>query len=272
MRRKILGIILAAVLLAGCSLSMKKSGVEILSYPPAKVYINGKEMGMTPYKNNSLDPGDIEIKLSTGSTDWTKEIHLEDGANTVVNREFGNTNEESGGYTLYFESTGDDKKAGLLVSSNPDRAAVYIDDDIKGYSPIRIDDAGEGDKKLSISFPGDQTISSFVKLVNGYQLVVKADLAKEATDIAPDAGTTNLEISSGSAQLATGTMITIGQTETGWLRVRAAADGNSAEITTVKPGEKYKMLSEVTDWYLIDLGVGKSGWVSAKYAEKVTGN
>ena len=34
------------------------------------------------------------------------------------------------------------------------------------------------------------------------------------------------------------------------------------------PGEKYKMLSEVTDWYQIDLGGGKSGWVSAKYAEK----
>jgi Bacterial SH3 domain/PEGA domain len=272
MQRKLLVILTAVILLSGCNLSMKKSGVEILSYPTAKVYLDGKEAGMTPYKNNSLTPGDVSLKLSTGTTDWTKEIHLENGANTVVDREFGNTDDESGGYILYFESTGDSKKAGLMVSSNPSEAAVYTDDDIKGYSPIRIDDAGEGDKKLTVSYPGYKSISSFVKLVAGYQLVVEADLAKEETTITPDAGTTGLEVSSSSAQLQTGTMITIKDTETGWLRVRASADSNGAEITTVKPGEKYKMISEVTNWYLIDLGVGKSGWVSAKYAEKGTTN
>lgn len=268
MRQKLLGILVAAVLLSGCNLSMKKSGIEILSYPPAKVYIDGKEAGMTPYKNNTLTPGDKEIKLSTGKTEWVKEIHLENGANTVINREFGKTEEEGGGYILYFESTGDSKKAGLLVSSNPDRAAVYIDDTIKGYSPIRIDNAGEGDKKLSASYPGYRSVSSFVKLVNGYQLVMEADLAKEEAINPIDLETANPEISSGSAQIQTGTMITIKNTETGWLRVRASADGNSAEVARVKPGEKYKMLSEVTDWYQIDLGGGKSGWVSTKYAGK----
>lgn len=267
MRQKILGIILATILLSGCNLSMKKSGIEILSYPPAKVYIDGKEAGMTPYKNNSLTPGDTEVKLLTGKAEWTKEIHLENGANTVINREFGNTDEESGGYILYFESTGDSKKAGLLVSSNPSRAAVYTDDDIVGYSPIRMEDAGEGDKKLSISFPGYKSISSYVKLVGGYQLVVEADLGKEEVNISPDSVNTDLEISSGSAQMQTVTTVTIKPTETGWLRVRVSADGNSAEVAKVKPGEKYKMLQQVTDWYQIDLGAGKVGWVSAKYVE-----
>ena len=182
MRRKILAIILAAGLLSGCNLSMRKSGLEILSYPTAKVYIDGKDAGMTPYKNNALMPGDIEIKLTTGSGEWTKTVHLENGANTVINREFGKTEEENGGYILYFESTGDGKKAGLMVSSNPNRAAAYIDDEIKGYSPIRIDSAGDGDKKLTISYPGYKSVSTFVKLVNGYQLVMEADLAKECKE------------------------------------------------------------------------------------------
>jgi hypothetical protein len=268
MRQKLWGLLAAAVLLSGCNLSMRKSGIEIISYPTAKVYIDGKEAGMTPYKNNSLAPGDVEIKLSTGSADWTKEIHLENGANTVINREFGNTNEESGGYILYFESTGDNKKAGLMVSSNPNRAAVYTDDDIRGYSPIQIDDAGEGDKKLSISFPGYKTVSSYVKLINGYQLVVEAELGKEAAVITPNADMTSPEISSSSAQLPTTTIVTIKETETGWLRVRTSADANSAEVARVNPGEKYNLISEVTDWYQIDLGNGKTGWVSAKYAEK----
>jgi hypothetical protein len=272
MRQKIIGILLITILLSGCSLSIKKSGIEILSYPTAKVYIDGKEAGMTPYKNNSMTPGDVAIKLSTATAEWTKEVHLENGANTVINREFGKTTEESGGYVLYFESTGDNKKAGLLVSSNPDRAAVYTDDEIKGYSPIRIDAGGEGDKKLSVSFPGYKTISSFVKLINGYQLVVEADLAKEAVVMPPNTGMTDLTISSSSAQLQSGTMILIKATETGWLRVRAGADSNGAEVARVNPGEKFKLLSEVTGWYQIDLGNGKTGWVSAKYAEKVTGN
>ena len=268
MWQKILGILVVAVVLSGCNLSLKKSGIEILSYPPAKVYIDGKEAGMTPYKNNSLTPGDTEIRLSTGNAEWKKEIHLENGANTVINREFGKTSEESGGYILYFESTGDGKKAGLMVSSNPDRAAVYTDEDIKGYSPIRLDDVGEGDKKLTVSYPGYKSISSFVKLINGYQLVVESELAKEESIVTIDNETVNLNIGSSDSQIPGGVVITIKETETGWLRVRERADVNSGEVTKVNPGEKYQMLEEVADWYLIDLGEGKSGWISAKYAEK----
>jgi uncharacterized protein YgiM (DUF1202 family) len=96
---------------------------------------------------------------------------------------------------------------------------------------------------------------------------METDLAKEAVAVVPDTGVIDLEISSSSAQTQT-TMITIKETETGWLRVRESANGSSTEVAKVKPGEKYKMLAEVTDWYQIDLGNGKTGWVSAKYAEK----
>lgn len=238
-----------------------------MSYPTAKVYIDGKEMGMTPYKNNSLTPGEVEIKLLTGESEWIKKIHLENGANTVIDREFGKTDEDSGGYILYFESTGDSKRSGLLISSQPDRAAIYLDDEIKGYSPMRIEDVGGGDKKVRVSYPGYKSISSYVKFINGYQLVVEADLAKETTVIIPDTSGAEAQISSSSAQIQE-TTVTIKTTETGWLKVRESANGSSTEVTKVKPGEKYKFLNEENGWYQIDLGNGKSGWVSTKYAEK----
>lgn len=266
MRGKILGLLLATILLSGCNLIDRKSGIEIISYPTAKVLIDEKEAGMTPYKNNSLKPGEIEVKLTAGELSWTKKIHLENGANTVINREFGKNEADSGGYTLYFESTGDEQKAGLLISSKPDRAAVYIDDEIKGYSPIRIEDVGEGDKKLVLSYPGYKSVSSYVKFIKGYQLVVDGDLAKEETIALPIQNEDNDEASN-SGELKKIETATILSTETGWLRVRSEA-GSGTEITKVKPGEKYTITEEKEGWYKIDLGQGKGGWISTKYAAK----
>lgn len=253
---------MAASILSGCNLGMEKSGVEIISYPTAKVYIADKEAGMTPYKNNSLKPGELKIKLVANGQEWAKTIHLENGANTVVNREFGD-NEESGGYTLYFESTGDKDKSGIMISTIPDRSTVLIDDEIKGFSPIRLDNAGDGDKKLTISFPGKKSINSFVRLVNGYQLVVESDLISEKAIPTPTEA--NTEVTPTVQQQRT---VTIKTTETGWLRVRREASSSSAEVTKVNPGEKYVFLEESGEWTKIQLKNGGEGWVLTKYVDK----
>lgn len=257
-------IIISGLLLAGCNMSIKKSGVEIMSYPVAKVYLDGKESGMTPYKNNSLTPGETDIKLVTNEGEWTKKVHLENGANTVISREFAKDLSKSGGYVLYFEFTGDKKKAGLLISSTPDRAAVTIDDEIKGYSPLRIEDVGEGDKKLVVSYPGSKNVSSYVKFINGYQLVVDAELAKEEIVVVENNQPEETVPNNPKIE----NKVVIKETETGWLRVRSDEGGNGTEVGRVNPGEEYTLLEENNDWYKIDLGNGKSGWISAKYAEK----
>jgi hypothetical protein len=240
-----------------------------MSYPNAKVYINGKEAGMTPYKNNSLKPGEVDIKLTTENSEWSKKLHLENGANTVINREFGNNEESNGGYILYFESTGDQDKAGFLLSSRPDRSTVKIGDEVKGLSPLKIDNVGEGDKKLTVSFPGYKNLSSFVKFINGYQLVAEADLAKEEIAVIPEiVDEPESNIGTASAIGSTAVMVTIKSTETGWLRVRDIAGSSGVEVSKVKPKEQYKLLEEKDGWYKIDLGNGKNGWISAKYADK----
>jgi uncharacterized protein YgiM (DUF1202 family) len=264
MKIRLLIIIIASLALGGCSLVPKKSGLEIMSYPPAKVYINNKEAGMTPYKNNNLQPGKVDISLKTETNQWSKVIELQNNINTVINWEFGKEEKDSGGYILYLEKTGDGKKAGLMVNAIPDKAAIAVDNEIKGFSPQRFNDISEGDRQLTLSFPGRKNLNVFMKAINGYQLVIEANLAEDLETIEPV-----VEVKPSPTIGQQIKQVTIKETETGWLRVRSEPSSSGSEVGLVNPGEKYPLLEESTDWYKIDLGNNKSGWVSAKYASKV---
>jgi len=243
----------------------KKSAIEINSYPVAKVYLDGKEVGMTPYKNRSLLPKDVEVKLVTNDKEWSKKIKLQNNISTVIDWEFGKNSENSGGYILYLEKTGDKNKAGIMINTNPGKSTVVIDNEVKGLSPIRISNIGEGDKHLALSFPNHKTIDIFLKAVLEYQLVVDAVLPEEEVLIEKEEERTeNLELLNNVSVVN----IKIKETETGWLRVREASSSASKEIGRVYPGEIYPLIEEKTDWYKIDLGNKKSGWISSSYGEK----
>ena len=261
--KKLLLIAICGVLLSGCSLVPKKAGVEIMSNPSAKVYLDGREAGSTPYKNTNLEPGDMEIKLVVnGSTEWVKKVYLFNYTNTVIDWDFGEDDNQSGGYVLTMEKTGDAKKSGLLVNANPDKCAVLVDNDIKGFSPTKIEDVGEGDRQVTVSFPGYKSLNLFVKGLNNYQLIVDAKLGQEKAK-------TTTATPTPEESLVKIQMVKIKNTETGWLRVRESADANAKEINKIKPGEKYRLVEETGDWMMIDVA-GIQGWISARYAEKVT--
>lgn len=264
MLKKFLILILASFFFSGCSLSPKKSGLEIMSFPIAKVYVNGKEMGSTPYKNMNLKPGENEIKLVSGSKEWKRKIDLQNNINTVVDWQFGDDSNGDSGYVLYLEKTGD-KKASLLVNTNPDKATITIDGEVKGISPIKVSEIGEGDRQLSVSFPGYKDINIFMKAINGYQLVVNTKLATEKNNIDQ---IINSENTNTISSLSVAKKVTIKETETGWLKVREASSSSSKEVTRIKPGEQYVLIEEGTDWDKIDLGNGKDGWISTTYALK----
>jgi len=258
---------MASVILGGCSLSPKKSGLEIMSYPTAKVFINNKEMGSTPYKNLDLKPGDNEIKLVAGTREWKKTIELQNNINTVIDWQLGDDSSGDSGYILYLEKTGD-KKPSLLVNTTPDKTTIKIDGEVKGISPIKVSELNEGDRQLVISFPGYKDVNVFMKAITGYQLVVNAQLAKEKNDIGQIVETPTEATDSGLNMAQNNQKITIKETETGWLKVRESSSSSSKEITKIKPGESYVLLEEATDWYKIDLGSSKNGWISATYASK----
>jgi hypothetical protein len=258
-------VLISGLFLGGCSLSNKKSAIEINSYPVAKVFIDGKEMGLTPYRNRSLSPGEIEVKLEANGKSWTKKIKLQNNISTVVDWEFGDKEETSGGYVLYLEKTGDKKNAGLMVNTNPNKSTVTVDNEVKGLSPIRVANIGEGDKHLALSFPGHKTLDVFMKSLKEYQLVVDAVLIEDKIEVAQE------EIKQENPDLVSNpatVKIKIKETETGWLRVRESSSSAAREIAKVNPGATYAMLEESRDWFKIDLGDGQSGWISTTYGEK----
>lgn len=262
-------LLILGVVISGCSLLSGKAGVEIVSYPSAVVYIDGKEMGSTPFKSNVLKPGEIEVRLVSNIGEWTRKVHLENNANTVVNWDFGADNGNQGnGYVLYLEPTGDQSKSGLLVNSIPDKASVKIDNEVKALTPARIEDLGEGDKQVVVAYPSYKNVIVFVKAIKGYQLVLETELAKEET-----ASTTLDQIVSVTPTLAATTSanmvkVKIKETGTGWLRVRGEANSSATELGKVNTGESFALLKEILDWDLIKLSDGTSGWVSAKYVAK----
>ena len=111
MFKRLILIGLFSFFLSGCSLAPKKAGIEVITTPNAKVFIDNKESGMTPYKNNSLKPGEINVKILTNDgLEFNRKIELQNKVNTVINWEFGKSEKETGGYVLSMEKTGDLKK------------------------------------------------------------------------------------------------------------------------------------------------------------------
>lgn len=258
-------LIISSLSLSGCSLVAKKSAIEINSYPISKVFLDGKEVGMTPYRNRSLLPKEVEVKLMTNEMEWSKKIKLQNNISTVVDWEFKENTEYSGGYVLYLEKTGDKKKAGIIINTTPSKSTVVIDNEVKGLSPIKINDIGEGDKHLALSYPNHKTIDIFMKSVTEYQLVVNAVLPEEKVVINEEEKKEDLSVKITNTPIIN---IKIKGTETGWLRVRETSSSVAKEIGRVYPGDIYPMIEEKADWYKIDLGNNKNGWISASYGEK----
>ncbi|MDO8452455.1 MAG: hypothetical protein Q7S79_01750, partial [bacterium] len=84
-----------------------QAGILIQTLPQATVFIDGEEVGTTPYQVQRKS-GDIELRLVPSSTDsplspWETKLTLTPGIETVVRRDFGPTDEESAGDVLSYE-------------------------------------------------------------------------------------------------------------------------------------------------------------------------
>lgn len=248
-------IILGALLLGACG--MNKSGIEVVSEPTAKVYLNGVESGSTPYKNLNLKPGEITLKLIEGGKSWERKINLENNVTSVINWNLEKNN--GSGYILSMEKNG--SLGSILISSDPGGAMVYVDGEIKNSTPCKIEGLESGDRKVSISYPGYKSLNLIVKMIKGYQLVIESKLEKEFQEIVVDSTPTPTK----SLMIK----VLIKETETGWLKVRKEANSGAMEIGKVRPGEKYDFLGEENGWDKI-LFNNQEAWISAKYAEKIS--
>ena len=295
---------LSALFLSGCTLPSlnKKAGlqVSISGGDKANIFVDGMNIGQTPYSGDNLKPGRKTVKLvpeTPNEATYETTLTLSGGNITVMTWTFGKTLDESGGEVFELSKATNKNKNELSIVTNPDNIIVKVDGQTKGLSPLILDDLAEGLHSLTVTAPGYVERTSNPKLVKGYRLTVTSKLAREpfggAINATPSATpvtspspipktspkptprsmpTTNAT-SSGtttgviSASIKTLPYVEIIESGTGWLRVRDSADGNAQELTKLSVGSTVPYMNEtLSGWLKVEYQTGKQGWVSGKYA------
>lgn len=227
----------------------RPAGILVESNPASTVYIDGREVGVTPYEAQ-FSKKEVILKLVANGEEFETKIKLSQGVKTIVRRNF--TEDGQSGQIISFEKGGG---AAISIISDPTSAQVSLDGRVRGFAPILMSKVTEGEHQLTLTADGFEESSFRVKALNGYKLVAVVKLAK-------------LPEKTQTEEPKDEQMVEILQTPTGFLRVREKPISASNEVGRVNPGEKYKLIStdEQTKWYEIEIGEGEVGWISPQYA------
>lgn len=257
-----LGLVIGFALFLIGYLKPKSAGLYVETTPTSTVFINGVEMGKTPY-DGTLSPTEITLKLVPESTStllssFETKVALTSGIKTVVRRDFGETDDTSAGEVVSFEKV-QGSESSLVIVSFPDAAKVTIDGATRGFAPVKVTSLAPGEHQITVSAPNFSERTMTVKTLLGYKLTAIVKLAILATP--------SEEKPAEEKQ----TLVEILSTPTGFLRVRSEANAASSEVAQVKPGEKYLFVEENTDssWIKIEYEKGKNGWISGQYGKKI---
>lgn len=241
----------------------QKTGILIETTPSALVFVNGIQLGETPYEA-TRSPGEISLKLVPESKDkilapFETRISLSAGIKTIVKREFAETESLSSGEIVSFEKTGG-TDASLAVISNPDSAQVSIDGTARGFAPYKTSSITLAEHQIAVSAPEYITRTMTVNTLSGYKLTAIVKLAPSFQANPSPTPTPAPKI-----------MIEILQTPGGFLRVREKPSTESKELARVNSGDKFDLIEEdaKAGWYKIEFLTGQFGWVSNQYAKEV---
>jgi hypothetical protein len=274
------------------------AALQISSTPTATVFLDGNSVGITPYFDDQLTPGEHTVKLVPEATtdqlvSWETKVNLVANILTVINRTLGSSEDTSSGETLSLEKIAKKDSASLEIISVPDQAVVKVGGEPKGFAPVLIEDLSAGDYQVTVSAPGYQEKSISAHTVTGYKLTVAVQLAKEEEGTEEEEATPSAEkkeeeegTEEEEEEETTPTPTTkaeatptasvakpyvrIKETPTGWLRVREGPSTDATELAKVNPGETYSYLGETeSGWHKIEYEEGEEGWVSGVYSELV---
>jgi hypothetical protein len=239
-----------------------KAALLVETLPRSQVYVDGELVGKTPYEAE-LAQKEVVVKLVPESFEkplvpYETKILLTSGVKTIVRRVLGEGEEESYGEEVSFEKLGG-KITSVAVVTEPDGAQVYIDGNFKDIAPLKINDVNPGVYQVTARAEGYVERTFSVQVMAGYGVTAIVDLEKSEK---VENGNKNEQ------EDHSPTEVVILETPTGFLRVREEPSTSAAEIGQVKPDENYKIIekSEDGDWYKIEIGEEKEGWISSEYA------
>jgi len=264
----ILSILLSffAIFFISGKIKPKKAGILIETTPTSTVFVNGVQVGKTPY-SGTFDPGEIDLKLVPDVLDkplivFETRLLLSSGIQTVVKREFGETFDLSGGEIISFEKTGEPNPS-IAVVTDPDSAQISIDGKAYGFAPYKTSQVTASAHQIAVSLNGYVERTVNVKAISGYKLTLIVKLVKDLNKVEPTPVPT--------ATPRPEVKVEILSTPNGFLRVRSAATIDSDEVFRVNPKDTFVLIEESSDskWYKIEYQTGKTGWISSQYAKKL---
>jgi hypothetical protein len=243
-----------------------RAGLRVDSTPASKVLLNGKEVGNTPYLDQNLKEGAYQLELDTtddqasGSATWKGNVKLNGGTLSVVNRELASIPTDISGEVITL-----DKGKGITISSVPAGAAVNIDGQDKGQTPLTLSDVTVGEHQFILSHDNYLRRSIRAVVTDGYSMNMQVDLALSE---APEVKSSPTPLPSASA--TSSAQLTVLQTPTGFLRVRATASTSGTEVTRVSPGDVLDLVEDDGTWLKVKTSSGDVGYVSSQYVKKKT--
>lgn len=233
----------------------QKGGISVLSTPDqALVFLDGKEVGKTPFEDKNLDVKQYSIKIEKDGASWQGHIKLTSQTMTIINRDLAKDSASSSGEILTL-----DRGQGMTIISNPQEAQVEIDGKIFGKTPISVN-LDTGEHTILVSHPNHSKRSMKASLPKDFNLTVSVDLALSEADLTTISAPVVTQTAEGVVK----------STPTGFLRVRDQASLNGKEIAKVNVGDKLILLEELGEWIRVRLPDGAEGFVSSTYVEKQT--
>lgn len=276
MPRKIFLFVGIILILASIGLFLRQkvfvgdAQLSVESSPEATVFVNGEQVGTTPY-DVKMKPQEVEVRLipfadgNNGLAIYETKVELTEGAQTVINHFFGATDDLSSGFVVSFKKVGE-KNASLAVVSSPEVAELSVDGQIVDITPHKVSPITLGEHAVRVSASGYSPLEVTLRAVEGYELSTFVKLARVLQEEKP-------ETEESLEPEAKKTVVEIGETPVGFLRVRSEASTASNEVARVEPGKRYPYLEEKEvggkTWYKIEYEESKSGWVSGEYAKKI---
>lgn len=255
--------------------------IKVLSSPTASLFLNNVAVGRaTPFEDR-VKVGEYVLKLipqgeATQTASWQGRIKIFKNALTYVNRELGSSDVTSAGEIFWvtkMESPSKNKNYGeIYMETEPQGAIVYLDNDEKGVAPLLLADVLKGTHELSVFMPGFFRRTQKINIDGRYRINAQIKLAIDQSQKRPEAtGSAKLKEKKEATESAAAkkTRIKITDTPTGFLRVREEPTVAASEEAQVKPGDEFEVLEEKNNWFKIEYELGKEGWVSGQYVEKL---
>src|SRR3972149_7140006 len=190
----------------------KASGLLIETTPVSAVYINGEEVGRTPY-TSLRKPSEIVLRLipdsfGTPLSPFEEKINLVSGVETVVRRYFGNSELTTEGEILSFEKLPSKNGTGITIITDPESAQVTINGVSKGTTPYTSQNIEAGVNKIKLNTQGFKDREVEVNIIKGFKLIAFIKLSEIEIPKTPEL-----------PRVTSVKMVKILKTPTGFLRV-----------------------------------------------------